>query len=122
MSDDGNQLLENLMGALGDNPAETIGKLMSSLSQTEDDGKNDNEENSENSGGMGIDLDMIMKLQRLMSQLSGDNQDERSALLFALKPFLSEERRAQIDKAVKLLKLSSLAKTAQELDLFKNLL
>lgn len=122
MSDDGNQIIENLMGALGDNPTETIGKLMSALSQSEGDDKSGEEEKNEESGGLGIDLDMMMKLSGLMSQLSGDNQDERSALLFALKPFLSEERRPQIDKAVKLLKLSSLAKTAQELDLFKNLL
>lgn len=122
MSDDGNQIIENLMGALGDNPTETIGKLMSALSQSEGDDKSGEEEKNEESGGLGIDLDMMMKLSGLMSQLSGDNQDERSALLFALKPFLSEERRPQIDRAVKLLKLSSLAKTAQELDLFKNLL
>lgn len=122
MSDDGNQIIENLMGALGDNPTETIGKLMSALSQSEGDDKSGEEEKNEENGGLGIDLDMMMKLSGLMSQLSGDNQDERSALLFALKPFLSEERRPQIDKAVKLLKLSSLAKTAQELDLFKNLL
>lgn len=122
MSDDSNQIIENLMGALGDNPTETIGKLMSALSQSEGDDKSGEEKKNEESGGLGIDLDMMMKLSGLMSQLSGDNQDERSALLFALKPFLSEERRPQIDRAVKLLKLSSLAKTAQELDLFKNLL
>lgn len=122
MSDDSNQIIENLMGALGDNPTETIGKLMSVLTQSEGDDKSGEEEKNEESGGLGIDLDMMMKLSGLMSQLSDDNQDERSALLFALKPFLSEERRPQIDRAVKLLKLSSLAKTAQELDLFKNLL
>lgn len=122
MSDDGNQIIENLMSALGDNPTETIGKFMSVLTQSEGDDKSGEEEKNEENGGLGIDLDMMMKLSGLMSQLSGDNQDERSALLFALKPFLSEERRPQIDRAVKLLKLSSLAKTAQELDLFKNLL
>ena len=47
MSDDGSKLLESLMGSLGDNPAETIGQMLSALSknqETPEDVKNEPEE------------------------------------------------------------------------------
>ena len=121
MSDDGSKLLESLMGALGDNPSEKIGQMLSSLTASQDAAEPEEQQQTENTDG-GIDFEMIMKLQGLMGKLSGGENDERSALLCALKPFLSEEKRPQVDQAIKLLKLSSLAKTAQEMDLFKNLL
>ncbi len=122
MSDDGGKLLESLMGMLGENPEEKIGAMLSALSSNENekpDGENAKDETDDESG---FDLSMLLKLQSIMGLMSGEADDERSALLYALKPFLKSERHADVDRAVKLLKLSKLAKTAQELDLFKNLL
>lgn len=48
------------------------------------------------------------KLMGILSSLSGKGPDDRSALLLALKPHLSPERRDRVDRAVKLLKLASL--------------
>ena len=121
MSEDSNKLLETIMGALGDNPSETISQMLSSLGATSSEGCDEAEEAQQESGG-GIDLDMILKIQGLMGQLNQNSQDERSALLSAIRPFLSEERRPQVDQAMKLLKLTQLAKTAQDMDLFKGLL
>lgn len=119
MNEDANKLLENLMGALGDNPAESIGQMLSSLPVTsESDDKEHNEGTQEK--GSGLDPSILFKLQGLMG--NQNQSDERSALLLALRPFLSEERRPQVDQAIKMLRLSQLAKTAQELELFKNLL
>ena len=120
MSEGSNKLLETLMGALGDHPSETISQLLSSLGGASSENHAESEEAQQESGG--IDLDMIFKIQGLMGQLNQGGHDERSALLSAIRPFLSEERRPQIDQAIKLLKLSQLAKTAQEMDLFKGLL
>ncbi len=50
----------------------------------------------------------IGKIMGLMSALSNNKQDERSRLLLALKPHLSEPRQQKVDRAVKLLKLASL--------------
>jgi len=124
MSEDSNQLLESILGALGDNPSEKIGQMLSALSGSQGEEERPKEETKESETDLfgGLDFDMLMKLQGVMSQLSGQDDDKRSALLHAIKPFLSEDRRPQIDRALKLLKLSQLAKTAQELDLFKNLL
>lgn len=122
MSEESNKLLENLMSALGDNPSETLGQMLSALSDSDKNQNSDTHQESEQSESAGFDFDMLMKLQGLMGAFSSTENDERSTLLCALKPFLSEEKRPQVDRAIKLLKLSTLAKTAQEMDLLKNLL
>lgn len=130
MSDDGSKLLASLMGALGDNPEEKIGQLLSALSTSDDESvteenekeKNEEKDEKQEQDNGGFDLSMLMKIQSLMGLMSGGEEDERSTLLCALKPFLSDERKPDIDRVIKLLKLSKLAQTAQEMDLFKNLL
>ena len=124
MSEDSTKLVDNLMAMLGDNPSETIGQMLSALSDsTKKEDENDTlEENKETDSGFGFDPSMLIKLQGLMGQLNNTEQDNRSALLAAIKPFLSEEKQPKVDQAIKLLKLSKIAKTAQDLDLFKGLL
>ncbi|MBE7009957.1 MAG: hypothetical protein E7418_00525 [Ruminococcaceae bacterium] len=116
MSEETNKLLESLMGALGDAPGDAHSDSLSS-DEAEEMAEAKEEEAEE---GANFNPAMLLQLQGL---ISGQNQsDERSALLLALRPFLSEERRPQVDKAVKMLKLSQLAQTAKDLDLLKNLL
>ncbi len=126
MGDEGSKLLESLMSSLGDNPAEKIGQMLSALTEqtesTQEDAKIKQESEPDLSLLGGLDLDMIMKIQGMMSAMNQNEQDDRDRLLTALKPFLSKERRPQVDRAIKLLKLSQLAKTAQEMDLFGKLL
>ncbi|MBR5236225.1 MAG: hypothetical protein IKW06_02475 [Clostridia bacterium] len=122
MAEDGSKLLENIMGMLGDNPTEKLGEMLSALTENNSEEKKE-EPKTETHDTIGtFDPAMLLKLQSLMGQLNNQNKDERSALLYAIKPFLSEERRPQIDQMIKFLRLSSLAKTAQEMDLFKELL
>jgi len=120
MNEENNKLLENIMSMLGDNPSETISELLSDLSSKKDAEEERKTEETTSAGA--FSPDMLMAMQGLLSQLNSNEQDERSQLLFAIRPFLSEERRPQIDKAVKLMQLTKLAKTAQELNLFNGLL
>ncbi len=123
MSDDGSKLLESLIGSLGDNPAETIGQMLSALStnkETAEETKKEPEETVSLPGG--FDMETLLKMQKVMSAMSQHEQDDRDKLLCALKPFLSEKRRPQVDQAIQFLKLSQMAKTAREMDLFGKLL
>lgn len=123
MNDDGSKLLENLIGSLGDNPAEKISQMLSALSnQKEAPTESPQEPEEAFSLPGGIDMEMLVKMQKMMSALNSGGQDDRDRLLSALKPFLSEERRPQVDRAIQFLKLSQMAKTAQEMDLFGKLL
>ena len=54
-----------------------------------------------------LDLDMIMKLGSVFSELN--QEDELSRLLNDLKPFLSDDKRGKVDRAVQLLKLARIA-------------
>ena len=124
MNEETNKLLENVMSALGDNPAETLSQMLSSIqNQTETTGESSQEaEEGASTQELGIDPSMLLAIQSLLSRSNNNEKDDRSALLCALKPFMSDERKPQIDRAIKLLNLSKIAKTAQELNLFKELL
>lgn len=51
------------------------------------------------------DMD-ISKMMQLMSAVSGANTDDKNtALIAALKPYLSEQKQKKADKAIKLLKV-----------------
>ena len=54
-------------------------------------------------------------LQRAKQLLRGNSlRSDETALLAALRPFLSEERRARLDRAIKIARLASLARLAGE--------
>ena len=56
----------------------------------------------------------ISKIMSLAGQLGSNTDSKYSALLCALKPYLREERQVKLDRAIRISKLSKLAKTALE--------
>lgn len=67
----------------------------------------------EQSGGdsSGPDSGMLLRLSRLMK--AGDSQNgNRQALLEAMKPYLSEKRRAKMDRAIRMARLAKMAQLA----------
>ena len=58
-----------------------------------------------------IDPQMLQTGLRLFSEFSSSD-DQRTALLLALKPFLKEERRDKVDQAVRIARLSRVARVA----------
>ncbi len=64
--------------------------------------------------GTQLDPQMLASLFSLLNQGSrGD--DQRVALLNALRPFVKEQRHAKIDKAIQIARLSRMARMALEL-------
>ncbi len=59
------------------------------------------------------DID-IGKLMSVIGRLQNSGTDERSRLLLALKPHLSEKRRERVDRAVKILKLIDMLPLIQD--------
>lgn len=59
------------------------------------------------------DIDMG-KLLGIMSKFKSQGTDNRSRLLLALKPHLSEKRQERVDRAVKILKLLDMLPLLQE--------
>lgn len=58
--------------------------------------------------GLGIDASALQRLSRIMGKGGAEKPRER-ALLEAMKPYLSDERRGKMDKALKLARLAKLA-------------
>ena len=89
-----------------------LSELAKMFSSSENDNNKQNKEMAEEkseaafpSGDFGlgdIDITKLFQVQEIMSKASNDKSAE---LLLALKPLLRKERRAKVDKAVKILKL-----------------
>ncbi len=53
-------------------------------------------------------LENIGAIMSIVSKLNGNNDNDRTRLLNALKPYLSEKKQAKADNAIKLLKIIEL--------------
>ena len=123
MSEDNSQLINTLMGMLGDNPQEKINAVLNSLTNNSaPDNTFESEQTDNDSSPVNDipDLSALSKMQGLLSQM-GNTNDERTRLLASLKPFLSDTRKPHVDRALQLLKLTRLAQLAKDMDLFKDL-
>ena len=56
--------------------------------------------------------------KNILSALTKSGGDDRTRLLLALKPFLSEKRAPYMDSAVTILRLASMGKLGKDLNLF----
>ena len=62
------------------------------------------------------DMSAIMNA---VNMLKSGNDDRRVKLLVALRPYLSEERKPRLDRAIKLIKLYSVMPLLKDTDIFK---
>lgn len=67
----------------------------------------------------GISPDQINMMMKLMSAFNRTKDDDRTRLLMALRPHLSDKRKERVDQAVKLLKLASVLPLISESGIFK---
>ena len=58
----------------------------------------------------GIDMGTISRFLPLLQEMNSNKNDERTALLHALKPFLRPERQAKVDTALRLARLFHVGK------------
>ena len=75
-----------------------------------------NEPKTEDSLFGDVDVGKLMGVIGKLKSKSGEN--DKTRLLLALKPHLSEERQGRVDTAVKILKLLDLAPMLKELGIF----
>lgn len=72
-----------------------------------------NSYNSPNSGNpnmTNIDMNTILKMQNMLSKLnSSGSDDDMSKLLFALKPYLRNEKKEKINEYINLIKMGKMA-------------
>lgn len=62
-----------------------------------------------NSSNMNFDMNTMMNIQKMMSMLNSKSDDDLTNLLFALKPYLRNEKKEKIDEYVKLFRMGKMA-------------
>lgn len=64
------------------------------------------------------DMEQLGNIMAIMSKLNGSQDNDRTRLINALKPYLSEKRQAKADNAIKLLKIMELWPLIKESGMF----
>lgn len=93
------------------NDPDSLNKVREMAESILGDTKKEPSSETEGSSGFGfddIDPSQLGKIFSIMSKLKSKRDDNRSKLLLALKPHLSEPRREKVDTAIKLLNLIDL--------------
>ena len=86
-----------------------------SSSETQENTEKNNTNSNTNSENFtsSIDIETIMKMKTIMEALNKNNEN-RSNLIYSIKPYLRESRQKKIDQYVNLFKITSIT------NLFKN--
>ncbi len=88
-----------------------LAQMFSSSEQEADTGSSENSRTDANGDAPTFDPSKLLMLQGIMNGAGGG---KNTALLLALKPLLKDERRARVDKAVKILKIISVLELLKE--------
>ena len=112
-------LQSKLAGILNDPESmERVRKMAENLFSGEKNGSSVQNNPPANSGNMpsGEELQMIMSV---VSKLNSAKDSERTNLITALKPYLSDTRREKAENAIKILKLLEILPLLKDSGLFK---
>lgn len=111
--------LENIIGNIMSSP-ESIGRIMDVVKLFGGEERDNEKERDEPSlpqlplGDMarGMDPELISKLMGLLNEYNAD--DKRIRLLLAMRPYIKETDGFHIDRAIRIVKLAHVAKSALE--------
>lgn len=117
MAGENDNLIEGILGMLGDNPEEKINELLGSLKNAPQ--TSEQNQISENLSLPDIDISSLLSLKNAFSP--GGTEDDNTRLLAAIKPFLNDRRKPHLDRLLRLLKLANVAQKAGGMDILKNL-
>lgn len=110
--------ISEILSSLSPEDMEQLKSVASSLM-----GSGQTEEKKEHNQSVGNNIfnsDMLGNLSKISNAVSGD--DQRVALLKALKPMLSEQRQQKADEAIKIMKIIQLIPFLRESGLLNGLL
>lgn len=120
-SPDLTSMLSSLTSALNNNTS-SEGPDLSSLAGLLGNMQNSSSSNEENKSSSildglgGLDINMLMKIQQLLS--STPKNDKNTALIRALKPHLKKERQGRADEAIRMMQLLQMLPLLKESGLF----
>ena len=123
--EDINQKISALLGS--PDGMEKIKQAAASILGNDNIDNKKSDESEDVKGGFSLPQDLLQNAQnmqgimRIVNLFQNKKEDNRVSLLLALKPHLSAERAARVDKAVSLLKVASLLPVLREEGLLESL-
>lgn len=99
MDDSTSDALNNLISSI----KEKMNESNTNISETLNEEKKDNNENSNTTSS--FDPDMLLKIQKIMGAMNGNN--DKKNLLLSLKPFLRKTRQDKINEYINILNIIS---------------
>lgn len=117
--DNMNDMLNSVLG-----DPESLRQIQELADMLKDETGNSSQDNntdagSESANSDGFDPAMLMSIMGAVSAAGGD--DKNRSLILALKPYLSSERQARADKAVKFLKMYAVFNELKKSGMLNNL-
>ena len=89
--------------------------MMKNSNSNDNSNSNSNRNNNSSSGNINninngsLDINTMMNIQKMMSMLNSKSDDDLTNLLFALKPYLRNQKKEKIDEYVKLFRMGKMA-------------
>lgn len=98
-----------------DNIKEMLNSFIQNSNSTNETSNNSsNEASSPNNDFANIDMETILKIQKIIKTMNSEQSDSRSNLLRSLKPYLNPNRQKKVDQYIQLLNMEKV------LELFNN--
>lgn len=112
-----NEDLSGLFDKLNINPnsispdmMNTISSMVNNYNSSNNNSNNSESETSYNSektdNNFNMDFETIMKLKEIFDRMNSSDNDPRSNLLRALKPYLNDSRKSKVEQYIQFMKMS----------------
>lgn len=108
------ETIGDMLSSLSDEEMENITKLASDMFSGAKQSSGDNEKGRESKSAP-FDMETVMKMASVLGKLGSQPEDPACKLLRDLKPMLSPARRPKVDKAIQMLRIVSLMPLIREL-------
>ncbi len=100
---DMSEMLKNFSSMMdGKEIPDNIKEMLNSLSNNTTNQNSETNTRVESSSNPGIDMETMMKMQKIMSAMNSSSNNSGANLLRSLKPYLNPSRQAKVDEYIQL--------------------
>ena len=100
---DMSEMLKNFSSMMdGKEIPDNIKEMLNSLSNNTNNSNSETSTRSDSSNNPGIDMETMMKMQKIMSAMNSSSNNSGANLLRSLKPYLNPSRQANVDEYIQL--------------------
>ncbi len=100
---DMSEMLKNFSSMMdGKEIPDNIKEMLNSLSNNTNNSNSATSTRSDSSSNPGIDMETMMKMQKIMSAMNSSSNNSGANLLRSLKPYLNPSRQAKVDEYIQL--------------------